>query len=230
MKLYGKITALCLLSFAVACKKKDGANKHLDPNQQEGSNYMSVIPGSWWLFGARNGDITKRVATGEEREKNGLKFSYFEKIDTTSESNAVTPEYFGKNGINYVSLFDLDGGQTNYITLVFLQDDKTEWENTDDYSYQGTKVNLWVKSKVEFENGTLTLGGTTYDKVTKVHHELKGKVQLMPNYIDAGTLDVWFAKGIGIIMEDVNVNITILGTTYVEKKHADSLLSYHIEE
>lgn len=230
MKHCGKIATLCLLTFVIACKKKDGANKHLDPNQQEVSNYMSTKPGSWWLFGARNGDVTQRIATGKDSVKNGLLFSYFEKMDTTSESNAITPEYFGKNGINYVSLFDMDGGKTNYITLVFLQDDKTEWENTDDYNYQGTKVNLWVKSKIEFADGTLTLGGKTYDKVTKVHHELKGKIQLMPNYIDAGTLDVWFAKGIGIIMEDVNVKITVLGNTYAEKKHTDSLLSYHIEE
>lgn len=228
MKFIYSLAALCLFTFIVACKKKDGVNKHLDPNQQEGSNYMSTTPGSWWLFGARNGDVTKRVATGRDTVKNGLKFSYFEKIDTNTAY--IAPEYFGKNGINYVSLFDMDGGQNNYVTLVFLQDDHTSWENTEDYTYEGIKMNLWVKSSIAFSDGSLTLGGATYDKVTKVHHELKGKPQMMASYIDIGTLDVWFAKGIGIIMEDVNVNISLLGTTYVEMKHTDSLLSYHIAE
>ena len=234
MKLYGKVALVCLLTSAIACTKKDGANQNIDPNKQEGSNYMSDKPGSWWLFGARTGEITRRVATGKDSTKNGLKFSYFEKIDENPQVEQSqwkrTPEYFGKNEGKYVSLFDMDGSQTNYVTLVFLQEGATEWTNTQDYNYQNTKINLLTESKVELSDGTLTLGDTTYEKVTKVHHTLKGKIALMPNYLNAGTLDIWFAKGIGIIKQDVDVKISIFGNTYAEKKYTDSLLSYHIAE
>jgi len=218
---------LSLCTIATACKKKDGANQNLDPNKQEASNYMSTKPGSWWLFGARNGDVTKRMATGLDSTKNGLLFSYFEKTDTNT--HYITKEYFGKNEEKYVSLFDIDGSQTNYVTLVFLMDSvKTGsyWTNTQDYKYGAFKTNLYVESTVEFVNGTLTLGNKTYTDVTKVHNNLQGKLATSPTYSSVGRLDIWFAKGIGIIMEDMDINVLSL----VTKQHTDSLLDYHIEE
>lgn len=226
MKKHTVIVGLAIItSLLFACKKKDGLNQNLDPNKQENSNYMSTKKGSWWLFGARNGDITKRMATGKDSLKNGLLFSYFEKQDTNTKF--VTPEYFGKNGNRYLSLYDFDGAQTNYATLVFLLDSAvagTQWNNTQDYNYLGMKVNLLIESNVDFTGGTLTLGTKTYKEVTKVHNKLKGKPSTLPTYFDAGTIDIWFAKGIGVIMEDVNVSILTLGI-----KHTDSLLDYHIE-
>lgn len=211
-----------------SCKKKDGANQNLDPNkQEEASNYMSTKEGSWWLFGSRDGDVTKRIATGLDSIKNNLQFSYFEKIDTNT--SYITPEYFGKNENKYVSLYDMDGSQTNYVTLVFLMDSAvagTSWTNTQDYTYQGIKTNLYVESNVDFTDGTLTLGDTTYTQVTKVHNNLKLKLAASVAYSSVGRMDMWFAKGVGIIMEDVDVNI--LST--ITKKYTDSLLEYHIEE
>lgn len=214
-----------------ACRKKEGINQNLDPNKQTETNYMSTKSGSWWLFGARNGDITKRMATGKDTVKNGLKFDYFELLDTNKKF--ITPEYFGKNENKYVSLYDLDGAQTNYVTLVFLLDSvKTgsSWENTQNYKYSSYNINMLVQSRVDFIDGTLALGDTVYNKVTKVHHDLKGKLPpLVPAYIGVGTLDVWFAQGIGIIKQDVNVDINVLGSSLLTKKHTDSLLDYHIE-
>ena len=227
MKNIVRLADVVLLVFVVSCKKKDGANQNLDPNKQDSTNYMSTKVGSWWLFGARNGEVTKRMATGRDSMKNGLRFSYFERMDTTSDYNTITPEYFGKNENKYLSLFDFDGGGTNYATLVFLMDDVnagSSWTNTQDYTYGSYKLNLYVESNVEFVDGTLTLGNTTYTGVTKVHNKLKGKLQLQAGYLDAGKLDIWFAKGIGVIKQDVDINILSFAT----KKHTDSLLDYHI--
>jgi hypothetical protein len=217
---------LLLFTVLFSCKKKDGANQNLDPNKQEGSNYMSTKPGSWWLFASRDGDVTKRMATGLDSVKNGLLCSYFERTDTNTKF--ITPEYFGKNVNKYVSLYDMDGAQKNYVTLVFLLDSATagtSWTNTQDYTYNNIKTNLLVESNVEFTDGTLTLGDSTYKGVTKVHNNLKLKLAIAPTYSSVGRLDVWFAKGIGIIMEDVDVNIL----SQITKKYTDSLLSYHIE-
>lgn len=224
-KIISSAFILLLVISLYACTKRDGANQNLDPNKQEKSNYMSTKKGSWWLFGARNGDVVKRTASGIDSMKNGLKFSYFEKLDTNTKF--ITPEYFGKNGNLYVSLYDFDGAQTNYTTLVFLQDSVQQgsnWTNTQDYTYSGIKVNLLFESKVDFIDGTLSLGDSTYKEVSKVHTNVKWKPNALPTYIDAGRLDIWFAKGIGIIKEEVDIKITGIPSV----QHSDSLLKYYI--
>lgn len=227
MKRYEILFLLLLFTFVAACKKKEGDNQNFDPNKQEGSNYMSTKSGSWWLFGARNGDVTKRMATGTDSNKNGLLFSYFIKLDTNTQY--PTPEYFGKNQEDYVSLFDMDGSETNYVTLIFLKDSvhaTSSWTNTEDYKYGSLNTNLLVESNVEFVDGTLTLGDSTYKNVTKVHNNLKAKLATAPTYSSVGKLDIWFARGIGIIKEEVDVNLFSL----IKKQHTDSLLQYHIEK
>ena len=220
-----------------SCKKKEGANQNLDPDKQERSNYMSTKEGSWWLFASKDNLTIKRIATGKDSIKKGLLFSYFEKWDITdypANEPEITPEYFGKNENKYVSLLSFDETQTNYVTLVFLLDSAKKgdsWENTEDYTYNNIKMNLYVKSSVAFIDGSLELGklGTIND-VTKVHHELKGKTNFMATYTNVGTLDIWFAKGIGIVKQDMNVDIKLFGSSIVSRQYADSLIDYHIVE
>lgn len=217
------VLLLAAVVLSASCNKRKGDNQDLDPNNQQPNDYMSTQTGSWWLFGADDGKVYKRMATGQDSMKNGLLFSYYESIDTNS--HYITPEYFGKNGNKYVSLFDLDGSQSNYITVVLLEDSAQTgdaWSNTQTYQ---SNYDLLVESHVVSTDGTLTLNGETYTNVTHVYNTLFAKPKVTPNYIDCGNINVWFAKGVGLVKEDAD--ISVLGIYNLQ--HKDSLLAYHIE-
>lgn len=212
----------CIVAFSQC--KKDGVNQHLDPSKQTANDYMSTKGGSWWLYGTADGKVYKRKATGKDTMKNGLKFSYYESVDTNSQF--ITPEYFGKNNNYYVTLFDLDGGQTDYMTVVIMQDSAvtgSSWSNTETYK---SNYDLLVESDVVSAGGTLTVNGKTYNDVSEVFSHLKAKPKTIPTYIDCGTINVWFAKGVGLLKQDVN--ISVLGIYALQ--HQDSLMDYHIEQ
>lgn len=212
----------CLLFFAQC--KKEGANQHLDPGKQTANDYMSTKAGSWWLYGTADGTVYIRRATGIDTVKNGLPFSYYESTDTNTKF--VTPEYFGKNVNYYVTLFDLDGGQTDYMTVVIMQDSAvagTSWSNTETYK---NNYDLLVESNVESAGGTLIVNGKSYNDVSQVFSHLKAKPKTLPTYIDCGTINVWFSKGVGLLKQDVNISVFGL----YKLQHQDSLMDYHIEQ
>lgn len=216
-------SSLTCLLFFTQCKK-DGINQHLDPSKQTANDYMSTKAGSWWLYGTADGKVYKRQSTGKDTTKNGLAFSYYESIDTNSKY--ITPEYFGKNGNFYVTLFDLDGAQTDYMTVVIMQDSAvtgSSWSNTE--TYKGN-FDLLVESDVVSAGGTLVVNGKTYTDVSQVYSHLKAKPKAVPTYIDCGTINVWFSKGVGLLKQDVN--ISIFGAYNLQ--HKDSLMNYHIEQ
>ncbi|XZF13711.1 hypothetical protein ACTHGU_18170 [Chitinophagaceae bacterium MMS25-I14] len=215
-----------LLFFAfTACRKKVGDNVNLNPSNQTANDYMPTTAGSWWLYGAVDGTVIKRHATGKDSVKNGLLFSYYESVDTNS--GYITPEYFGKNGDMYDMLIDLDGGQTNYMTIIVQRDSLytgQSWDNTGSISYSGINFDLLAESHVVSLNGTYASNGKTYNNVVFITNNLKAKPSIAPLYSNCGTIDMWFVKGVGIVKEKMNVSIAGQFSKYYE----DSLLDYSV--
>lgn len=224
--LKGAVALVVILSgIFYSCKK--GANEKLEENNDPVSGYMSTKAGSWWLYGANDGTITRRRATGIDSVMLGRVYNYYETTDTVSLH--VTPEYFGKNSDKFLMLVDLDGNQSNYMNVVVQKDSSQvgdSWSNTGDISYSGMKFDLLAEGEVVSINGTMSINGHTYTNVVEVNNVLKAKPILFPTYTNCGTVRMWFQKGIGILKADYDISIS----SFFSKQYTDSLLDYHIEE
>ncbi len=215
----------------VACKKEEvGENQKLDPKDQKKYDLMTNQPGSWWMYGGSDSSVCIRRATGRDSTMKGFFFSYYERVDTMSDTKYTIADFFGKNGDRYVNLQDLDGYQNKYVTVVFFKDGVKpgdSWSNIDEVDFGIIKANIRINTRVEETNGTIILNGRQYTDVIRTHNDLYARTDLLqPEYTGIGTLDIWFVQGIGVIKTDMNVDI--LSGTLV-KVYRDSLLDYHLE-
>lgn len=207
-----------------SCKK--GANEHLDEHNNPVSDYMPTKAGSWWLYGSNDGSITRRVATGRDSVKLDRSYNYYENTDTVTQY--FKPEYFGKNGDNFLMLVDLDGSATQYMNVVVNKDNAQigdTWDNTGDMTYSGITFNLMAEGEVTAVGTTMTINGHTYSDVIEINNKLKAKPVISPVYTDCGTAKAWFKKGVGIIKADYDIHLS----SFLSKQYTDSLLDYYIE-
>jgi len=219
------ITIVLILSLIFsACKKIKGDNENIkDPNQTV-SGYMSTVEGSWWLYASRDGVVIKRNATGLDSVKMGFVYNYYETVDTNTQ--ALTPEYFAKNGDKYTMLIDMDGTKTNYIMAIVQKDNANvgdTWKNTKSLTYSGIPVDILIEGEVTGLNQTITINNHTFTNVTEVKNILKAKPSFLP-YAKCGEVKMWFSKGVGVIKTDFDLNIMGLYT----RKYVDSLIDYNI--
>jgi hypothetical protein len=211
-----------------ACTKKNGENQGIVESNYRPFDLMTTKSGSWWLYAAADGAVFYRYATGTEAKVDGITYSYFYRIDTTSSDRDHIPEYYGKNLDRYISLVDVDGSQTSYIRYIILKDSwfvGQKWTNTESQKIQGWNLDMVIESEVKSTNDSLTYNGNTYYDVVHVYNDLKAKSVVMPAYVNCGKLEVWFKKGVGIIREKGDFNIVGL----VSKTYEDWILDYHIE-
>jgi hypothetical protein len=223
------LIVLFCVGLCMSCTKKNGENQGLDDKNKKTYDFMPTNSGTWWLYQAADGAVFYRYATGRDSVVEGLTYSYYYRLDTTSDTKAVTPEYFGKNLDKYISLIDVDGTQTSYITYVILKDNwfvGQTWDNTERKKIQGWNLDMWIQSSVQSVTDTLTYNGKTYDSVIYVHNDLSVRLASIPPYVKCGTLDVWFKRGVGIIREKGDINI--LGGL-VTKQYEDWILDYYIK-
>jgi hypothetical protein len=210
----------CLI--LLACSKNNGENQNLNPNGQHPFDFMSIKAGSWWRYGVRNGVTVKRFARGKDSVKMGLTYQYFERQDESNGS--FQPEYFAKNENKYLTLVDLDGTETNYVNYLFYKDGAVRgnsWTNTGVVNSPIGNVNVRIETGVAETDLTMNIGTQDFTNTVHVHSDMKGG----PFNTALGTLDIWFVKGLGILREELNVDIPGQYTT----RHVDSLLDYHIE-
>jgi hypothetical protein len=227
------VTVIALLLFILgtsACTKKNGENQGLLQENQLPFNLFSTKQGSWWIYGSKDGTVFTRYASGRDSFVNGLQYSYFYRIDSSSKFN--TPEFFGKNLNRYLTLIDLDGSLKTFITFVFLKEDPVKnmgWKNTESKKIQGWNVDMLIESSIVRTDGTLIHEGHVFNNVIEVSSQLKAKLKLAPEYTDCGDLRTWFVKDVGIIKEVGDITIRVAGITMLKKEYDDSLMSYHIE-
>ncbi len=217
------LIAIVSIAFAFSCKKT-GVNQNLDPNNQKTYDFMSTKKGSYWKYGSRTASTFTRYARDKDTMKNNLKLSYFERYDSIGN---VIPEYFGKNGPYYLTLLDLNGGETNYLEYVFWKDSAAKgdsWTNVGTTNYPGIgDIQIVTESTESDDNLTLVSNGKTYEHVVHVHSDIRAPSLLN---LSLGTLDVWFIKGLALIREEANIDV---GGFY-KVQYTDSLLEYHIEQ
>ncbi len=222
---------LCSIG-VISCKKEDtGENQNLDPKDQRKYDLMTNETGSWWMYGGSDSTVTIRKATGRDSVVKGFFFSYYEKYDTTSADRLIYPEFFGKNTNRYITLQDIDGNYTQFVTVIFFKDSvgiNETWTNTDNYSYGFLNFDIKVESRITDTGGIMQINNHSFHHVFQVHNDLFGKLSTGgSDYVKAGTLDMWFVQGIGIIKQDINVNVA---GGLVKKVYRDSLLDYHLVE
>jgi hypothetical protein len=219
-----KLLAVAAATSVVLFSCKKGDNEKLEENNTPVTDYMSTKQGSWWLYGSNDGTVTRRVATGRDSLKEGKMYNYYENTDTATQY--FKAEYFGKNGDKFLTLADLDGTGTYYMTVVVHKDNAVlgdTWENTGSITYQGMSFSLLAEGEVTGVNQTMTINGHTYTDVVEVNNKLKAKPSISPAYTNCGTAKAWFKKGVGIIKADYDIHIL----TFVNKQYTDSLLDYY---
>jgi hypothetical protein len=209
------------LTFGAGSCKKDGVNENLDPADQKSFDLMPSTSGSYWKYGSRDGVDYTRYSRGRDSVMNGKTYSYYERQDAGGN---LLPEYFGKNDGYYTMLVDLDGSMTNYLEYVFWKENAAlndQWNNTGEITGPGFgKVAVLIESQ-EVENGlTMSWGGKTYANVVHVHSD--GKVTALN--LKVATFDFWFAKGLGVIRQETDVNVA----GFYKINHVDSLIEYHL--
>src|SRR5690606_6614623 len=206
---------------------KPGDNEKLKDENEPVGDFLPSSEGSYWLYASNEGNVNRRVATGRDSVYNGKSYDYFENTDTTTEF--VTPEYFGKNGEFYLMLLDLDGSQQNYLDLIVMKDNPKvgdEWTNTGSINYSGLGFDLKTEGEILSVGGTEVINGVTYTDVITTKNVLKGKPAATPSYINCGSVQMSFVKGIGVIKTTIDIEIL----SFYNRYYSDSLLEYQIED
>lgn len=216
------IFVLLLIAFS-ACKKT-GVNQNLNPDDQKPVDFMSTKKGSYWRYGTAEGEHYTRYATERDSVVNGLTYSYYERKDDTTGS--LSSEFFGKNGIYHLTLVDMDvSGGGSYLEYAFWKDSAVKgdsWNNVGTFNTPVVKnIQVLLESYQTDDHMTMSWGGNTFTDVVHVHSDAKATGLNMK----IGTLDIWFVKGLGVIREEANIDVS----GFYTKSFTDSLLSYHIE-
>lgn len=216
------LLALCVCAL-FSCKKK-GENQGLDNDNQKKFDFMSTKPGSWWRYGSRDGILWKRESRGIDTVIMDRTYSYYERRDDGSPG--YDPEYFGKNKENYFTLIDVDGSRDNYIDYLFWKKDATagsKWDNTG--SVKGPpplgKVAVLIESSLISNTESMTIGSNTFNDIIHVKSNLKAGAA----NTSVGSVNIWFKKDVGVIKEEVDINVLSLYNI----QYTDSLIDYHLE-
>lgn len=218
------VIALSLFVCLASCRKK-GDNEKLTGENQNAPELMPTDSGSWWLMKDNNGEITITTATGRDSFIENNTYEYYEMRDTGT--GAITPYFYAKNDGYYLSLPDITGQGDFIPTIICTVNPKVgdTWTNTSLIHYSGIPVSIKSNGKVVTTTGSLTINGHTYQNVVETENDLKAKPSFSPVWMDAGTLTIYFVSGIGIIKNDLDVDVSGVFQTYV----SDELLDYHIE-
>lgn len=220
-----------------SCKPESGKiepeNKVEDSVAKAIDNYLPSTAGSWWLYNSSLGDQYKREATGRDTLKADLLMKFF--TYTAMSTMDDDPEYFGRfDESKYFTLFTFDSSTTeaNYIPLVVMKDEPfvgMEWLNEGEVAVDGYgTVQMNATCKIESLTDVVVTDDTTFTNVVKMKATLKAKASAL-SWVNCGTITYWFVKQVGIVQQDFNIELKVLGVSLYEKIHLDVLTDYHIE-
>lgn len=224
------ILALGAMIAFISCKKEEGDNQKLDPNNNTTVDfYMSTDVDSWWKYNSTedgNTTVITRVPTGTTEFMDG--FEYDKYIATDSATNYETNEYYAKNEDYYLHLIDLDGSQSNYVRAIVYKENASvgeTWTSTHTMSYSGINFDIKIESEITGVDETKSINGKTYDKVFIVKSDLKAKNAILP-WTNCGTVEMWFQKGIGLLKTNLDISVLSLFT----KKTDIEIIDYYIAD
>lgn len=238
-KHFSTFLVLVLSVFLItSCKDKvpDGDNDPKDETPLDIGDFLPTKEGSWWLYNSTLPDQYLRKSTGKDTLKSGLMFKLF-----TYEAVSVgdkDAEYFGKfDGKDYYTLFTFDSVDANFFKVIILRDSckvGDTWTNTGKMPYTAAgisgEVDIIVKCEIQSITDTYSMTDTTFNNVIKMHAKLSGTTAILPSTIDCGSVTYYFAKGIGVVRQEFDIKISLLGIKLFEKKHTETLFDYHIEK
>lgn len=222
---------LCTLGFLSICFlffscTKEGDNQKLQGQNQTADKLIPTDSGSWWLVKASDSTVSLITATGRDSFIEGNTYDYFEMKDTVN--GAVSPYFYAKNGNYYLTLISLLSDSNEYIPAIICTATKKvgdSWENSSQMVYSGMTIDIKTEGEVISTTESLTLNGHSYQNVIKTKNTLKAKLHTVPIWVDCGDFTMYFAPGVGVIKQDLN--ISILG--YFQKQISNYVLDYHIE-
>lgn len=240
MKKFIQLLSIIACSLALGFSSCNPESKNIEPeNNVEDSipksidNYLPATGGSWWLYNSSLGDQFKREATGRDTLKADLLMKFF--TYTAMSTMDDDPEYFGRfDESKYFTLFTFDSSTTeaNYIPLVVMKDEPfvgMEWLNEGEVAVDGYgTVQMNATCKIESLSDVVVTDDTTFTNVVKMKATLKARI-LGLDWVNCGTITYWFVKQVGIVQQDFNIELKMVGVTLYEKIHLDVLTDYHIE-
>lgn len=222
--------SIAIIAFTTISSCKKGDNEKLEGPNESVKELMSTKEGSYWLYSSNEGTVTRRYATGRDTTMLGNTFDFYEKTDTVTKY--VTPEFFGKNGDNYLMLVDMEGSMTEYMNVIVsktIPKPGDEWTNTADKTYSSIPFKLKTDGKIVSTGGSIELNGVTYNNVVEAENKLGVKVTGQPTYTNCGKIKMWFVEGIGNIKTEFDIDIKLLSMSVYKRYYVESLIEYHIE-
>ncbi len=220
------VLAALATGWGVSCKKIDpdsGSNQNIDTSTALPNTFMNNKVGSWWRYGS-SGDPDAhsytRYATEIDTIIENLPLQYYDRYDLVDSS--FSPEFFGTFDSALVTMFDLDGSQTNYVPFIFYirgSEIGDQWVNTGSVLYSGVNFDIKIETTLESSGETLSWEGQTYENVFLVKSDLYAG----PFATNAGTIYTWFNDGMGIVKSVADINI--LGS--YTRSYRDSLVEYY---
>lgn len=226
--------ALLLLNACSKSSKMDPENNIENPTTASSiDNYLPSTPGTWWLYNSSTGEQFKREATGIDTVVAGLTMKFF--TNTKLATLDTDPEFFNRFDDNkYFTLFTFDSTAetANYIPLVVMKDNPyvgMEWLNEGfiDVDGYGT-VEMNAICSIESLTDVVVLDDTTFNNAVRMKANLKAKAPGL-SWIDCGSITYWFVKTVGIVQQDFNIELKVLGVSLYKKNHLDVLKEFHIE-
>jgi len=194
-----------------SCSKSDDSN-----GTGSVGNYLPLATNNSWTYntvntsasGTTNGSFTLTV-TGKDTTIN----SHAYKVLASSDG---TFNYWGKSGNDYYRYGTFPGvAFIGSIEELYLKDNVSAnggWNSTIPVNYGGTTVNVDAAYVIASTNGTLTVNGKAYSKVTKVNLALSTTLPFV-GAKSLGSGEFYYADGYGLIKMNVTIvdNTAILG-------------------
>lgn len=214
------IFALTAVGFFVSCEEKDPIN----PTNEGIDEYLPTDTANWWLYDANDGTIFKRYYTGRDTVIDGFNFNYFEQEDVNN--GTIVKEFYAKFEGNYYTLLKINDEGTAYVKSKVLNGNPKvgdTWSDEGEFTYNSITFNAKTEGQVISVTDTATVNGVLINDIVLVRSKLSARLPLS-TWMDCGTVEMKFKKGIGIISENYDFHVG----TYVNKTYKNWLQDYFI--
>ncbi|GMV78260.1 MAG: hypothetical protein AMXMBFR79_13910 [Chitinophagaceae bacterium] len=158
-------------------------------------DYFPTTIGSNWSYDVVGLDTAHTDATSKDTVLGGNTYRVF-----YAKGNIIDTAFYRKSGNDYYRWDALDGN-TGYMPLLFLKDDKpvgTQWESTvANTIYSGIPTQVKMRYSVMEQNVTRNINGNVFDSVIHIKNELQYKIA--GTFQTIQTIDSYFAKNVGLV-------------------------------
>lgn len=178
------IFSVSFLAASIGCDSESTTGGNNDTTSTVTGDYFPMTTNSYWTYKRPNGSTYTRTVIGDTTFETKT-YRYFSSNDTSINASDAM---FRREGKNILTLFP-KADLTGFTEAPILKESVgAQWENTITFLFFETTFKYTMKGV-----SARTVEGVTYTNILQAHAELTAFG------LPAGTMDTYFAKGIGLI-------------------------------